>query len=254
MLTPLVISFIALTCILAGALLGGFIRVIAPDHYLDSETRDVVKLSVGLIATLTALVVGLLIATAKSSYDAKDSQIKQLTANIIELDNVLATYGPDATMVRTALRRAVPPIVDQIWIENRSAQGATTAFRLLPEGQAVARGIFQLSPQNETQRTLRDLAVKLITDISQTRLLLFTTVGNAIPTPFLIILISWVAILFVSFGLLTRANPVAINSIVVCAISTSTAIYLILELGTPFSGFMAISSEPLRNALIPLAQ
>jgi len=254
MLTPLITSFIALACILAGAFLGGVVRLVAPGHYLDSETKDVVKLTVGLIATLTALVVGLLIATAKSSYDTKDSQIKQLTANIIELDNVLATYGPDAMTARTLLRRAVPPIASQIWIENRSTQASTTAFKVLPEGQAVARAIFQLSAQNEAQRSLRDLAVKLTADISQTRLLLFTTIGNAIPTPFLIILISWIAILFVSFGLLTRPNPVAVISIVICAISASTAIYLILELGTPFSGFMSIPSEPLRNALVPLAQ
>lgn len=253
-MNPIEISFIALACILAGALLGSALRNVVPSHYLDAETREVIKLSVGLIATLTALVLGLLIATAKSSFDAKDSQIKQLTANIIELDNVLATYGPDAMITRTLLRRAIVPFANQIWSENRSAQAPTAAYRVLPEGQAFGRAIFQLSPQNDAQRSLRDLAVKLTAEITQTRLILFTSIGNSIPLPFLIILIFWVTILFASFGVLMRANPVAISAIVLCAISTTTALYLILELGSPFSGFMSISSDPLRNALIPLAQ
>jgi hypothetical protein len=248
------ISFIALLCILAGALLGGIVRKFLPKRYLDSETKDVVKLTVGLIATLTALVLGLLIATAKSAYEAKDSQIKQITANVVQLDFALAEFGQDATELRNMLRRAINPMADQIWIESRVAKAPATAFEALAEGKAFYSAMFQLTTRNESQRLLRDRALKLTGDLVQSRLVLFASIGSPIPLLFLIILISWIAILFTGFGVLLRANPVAISAVVLCAVVASGAFYLILDLGQPFSGLMAIPSEPLRNALIPLAQ
>jgi hypothetical protein len=254
MLASFEISLIALACILAGALLGGVIRTVLPDHYVDSETKDVVKITAGLIATLTALVLGLLIATAKSSYEAKDSQIKRITANVIQLDLALAEFGKDGVATRNMLRRAIVPMTDQIWIENRAAKAPAAAFESLAGGQAFYNAMLQLAPQNESQRLLRDQALKLTNDLVQSRLVLFASIGSAIPPLFLVILIFWVTVLFTGFGILIRPNPVAISAVMLCAVVASCAFYLILDLGQPFSGLMAISSEPLRNALVPLGQ
>ena len=117
-MSELSISIITFAFVFGGALLGMYLRNALPGHHLRNDVKDVVRLSTGLIGTMAALVLGLLIASAKSAYDARTTQIKQITANIILLDQLLEQYGSDAQNLRISLRRAVPPLVDRIWNEG----------------------------------------------------------------------------------------------------------------------------------------
>ena len=112
-MSPLVLSCIIFALVLAGILLGILLRRLVPDHHLSKESQDVVRLGVGLIATIAALVLGLLIAAAKSSFDTQSSQIKQFTADLILLDDLLGQYGPETTPIRARMRSAVAPLADQ---------------------------------------------------------------------------------------------------------------------------------------------
>src|SRR5215510_13151714 len=114
------LSVIAFACILAGTLVRMLLRNMLPGHHLSSATKDVVRLGAGLIGTIAALVLGLLIASAKSSFDTQDSEVKQLTADVILLDQLLAQYGPQTAEVRKLLRGAVGAVADRIWQENSS--------------------------------------------------------------------------------------------------------------------------------------
>jgi len=96
MMSALGLSLIAFACIFGTTLLSMFVRNALPEHHLNSDSRDAIRLSMGVIGTMSALVLGLLIASAKSSFDAKSSQVKQITANVILLDQLLAQYGPEA--------------------------------------------------------------------------------------------------------------------------------------------------------------
>jgi hypothetical protein len=127
--SALLISIITFALVLGGALLGVYIRNALPDNHLREDVRDVVRLSTGLIGTIAALVLGLLIASAKSSYDARSTQIKQITANVLLLDLLLEQYGPDAQNLRILLRNAVPPMVDRIWTERDLAKGGICSDR-----------------------------------------------------------------------------------------------------------------------------
>jgi hypothetical protein len=117
-ITALTVALVTFALVFGGALLGMYFRNVLSEHHLREDVRDVIKLSTGLIGTMAALVLGLLIASAKSSYDAKSSEIKQITANIILLDLELEQYGPDAQNLRILLRKAIPPLIDQIWSEG----------------------------------------------------------------------------------------------------------------------------------------
>jgi hypothetical protein len=246
-MNAIALSCITFVCILGGALLG----MLLPGHRLSAEDKDVVRLGTGLIGTIAALVLGLLIASAKSSYDTQSTQIRQMTANIILLDNLLAQYGPDANASRDLLRRGIVLLVDRMWRDN-SSDAKAAPFAASDASEAFYAKVQQLAPQNDAQRSLQARAMQISTDIAQTRLLLFAQAGNSVPMPFLVVLIFWLTMIFVSFGLFARPSVNVIGCLLIFAISAAGAIYLILELGQPFAGLMEISSAPLRNALPPL--
>jgi hypothetical protein len=186
-MSPLGLSGIIFALLLAGILVGALLRSALPQTHLSKDTQDVVRLGAGLIATIGGLLLGLLIASAKGSYDTESTEVKQITADLILLDNLLKNYGPEALPIRNQMRSAVGPFVDRIWHEqNREAKAP---FATVTQAEQVYLGIQALTPQNELQRSLQARAVQVSTSLAQTRLLLFVESGNNIPKPFLAILV-----------------------------------------------------------------
>ena len=252
-LSPLLMSVIVFACVLGGMVLGMFLRNRLPKHHLSGDTKDVVKLGAGLIGTIAALVLGLLIASANGTFQTQSSQIQQLAANIVLLDQTLAQYGPETNLARNMLRRGVATMADRIWRENGSESGRAEPFEASAAALSLHDEILKLSPRNETQRALQARAIGTVQELGKTRLLLFAEAGvAAIPMPFLMVLIFWLAILFACFSLFADNNATTVVALCIFAFSASAAIFLILELGQPFTGFMSISSEPVRNVLAPL--
>jgi len=249
-LSPLAISAVVFPFIFGGALLGMLLRAILPKAHLSADAKDVVRLCMGLIATIAALVLGLLIASGKTSYDAKNTKIKEITVNVILIDNFLEEYGVDALPARRLLRATIGPALGRIWTEGDLTNSAP--FEASPESKTFYQAIQKLAPGNDAQRSIQARVLALSTDLAQARLSLFTQAGNSIPTPFLAILAFWLAMIFASFSLFIRAGPIVIAALFVCALSATGAIFLILEMDRPFSGLLAISREPLRHALAPL--
>jgi hypothetical protein len=251
-MSALAIAVIVFACVFGGALLGMLLRAALPEHHLSTDSKDVVKLGMGLIATMAALVLGLLIASTKGSYDTQRSELTQMSTNIILLDRVLAHYGPETKEARNLLRHSVVRVLDQIWPEDSSqpAQLDPTAAGAEP----LYDKIQALAPQNEAQRSLQAKALSTTTDIAQTRWLMFEQQGSSIPMPFLVVLVFWLTIIFVSFGLYAPPNATVFMTLFVCAVSVSGAIFLILQLDRPFEGPIQIPSTPLRTALAHLGQ
>jgi hypothetical protein len=245
----LTISLIVFACIFGGALLGMFLRAVLHERHLSADSKDLVKLGMGLVGTMTALVLGLLIASAKGSFDTQRNGLAQLSANIILLDRVLAHYGPEAKDARETLRASVADMLQRTWPENGSH-----AERSEGRYEGLYEKIQALSPKNDAQRTLQTQALKVATDIAQTRWLLFAQKGSSIPTPFLVVMVSWLALILASFGLFAPPNAVAGLTLLVCSLAVSSAIFLILELDQPFAGILQISSAPLRDALAQLGR
>jgi hypothetical protein len=246
---PTELSVIIFFCIFSGAMIGMALRAVLPEHHLNTETRELVKLGVGLIGTMAALLLGLLVASAKSSYDARGSEVNQMAANVILLDRALAHYGPGAGELRGMLKTAMVQLIDQIW----SKEGDKP---FLPQGTGniLYDKIAELTPQTDAQRELKAQAQSILVNFGQTRLLLYAQSGTSISTPFLVVVVFWLATLFVSFGLFAPHNGTAVVTLLVAAISVAGALFLILELDHPFSGLIQISSAPLQNAVSLLAK
>jgi hypothetical protein len=246
--SSLTISLIIFACIFGGALLGMILRAVLHEHHLSADSRDIVKLGMGLVGTMTALVLGLLIASAKGSFDTQRNGLAQLSANFIFLDRILAHYGSEAKDPREMLRASVADMLQRTWPEDGSRPG---------QGEARSEGRYEglyekiqgLSPKDDAQRALQTQALKVAADIGQTRWLLFAQKGSSIPIPFLVVMVSWLTLILASFGLFAPPNAVACFTLVVCALAVSSAIFLILELDRPFGGLIQLSSAPLRDAL-----
>jgi hypothetical protein len=251
-LSPITVSCIAFAIIIGGALLGSLLRDALPGHHLADDGKDVVRLGAGLVGTIAALVLGLLIASAKSSYDTQSNQVQRLTSDIVLLDRLLAEYGPETRPIRDLMRQAVGPMVERLWREGASGPSKGAPFQATTVSEDAFAKIGELAPQTDAQRSLKTRAILVSTDLAQTRLALFVQAGSSIPMPFLAVLVFWLAIIFTSFSLFSRLNPTLVTALVVFALSASAALFLILEMSEPFAGLMKIPSDPLRNALAPL--
>lgn len=238
------IGLIVLVCVFGGSLLGMFLHTILPEHHLSADSKDVIKLGMGLTATMSALVLALLTNSAKGSFDTQRNELTQMAANIILLDRILAHYGPETKDARDLLKGTVANMINRMWPEEGSAPLLEPVA-----AEAFYDKIQSLSPQNEVQRALQGQALKMSVDIGQARWLLFEQGGRSIPMPFLVLLIFWVTVIFLSFGLFAPRNATVIVTLFLCAISVSGAIYLIMELDHPFGGLVQISSASLRSAL-----
>lgn len=245
------ISWIGFACVFGGALLGMFLRAVLPEHHLSAESKDIIKLWMGLVGTISAFVLGLLIASAMGSYNTQRSELTQMSTNIILLDGVLAHYGPETKEARSALRRDVATALDRIWLKKSSQSSEEPA----KGWTGVVYEIIKVpAPQNDAQRLIQAQALSLALNLAQTRWLMFEQRSSQIPRPFLMILLFWITIIFISFGLFARPNATVIASLFVCALSVSGAVYLILDMDQPFGGLIQVSSAPLRDALSHLGQ
>jgi hypothetical protein len=247
----MVISGIIFGCVFGGALLGMLLRALLPEHHLKADSKDLVKMGMGLIATMTAMVLGLLVASAKSSFDAQRNGVTQMSANIVLMDRLLAHYGPETKEAREQIRNWVGNALVRIWPEDSSQ-----ASHVEPTAgsESLYETIQGLSPKTESQRTLQAQAIKVGIDIAQSRWLLFAQRGSSIPVPFLIVMVFWLVLIFASFSLFSPPNGTVIITLLVCALSVSSAIFLILELDRPFGGLIQVSSVPLREALVQLSR
>jgi hypothetical protein len=249
-LSPLALSCLIFALTVGGIFLGVVLRWALPKHHLSKDSQDVVRLGVGLVATIAALVLGLLIAAAKSSFDTQSGQVKQITTDVLLVDNLLALYGPEALPIRQEMRGTIGPLADRIWREQRS--NGHGPFEASAAAEKVYLDIQALTPKTEVQRSIRERAIQVSHDFAQMRLLLFVESDNLIPAPFLIILVFWLVLIFASFSLFSELNATVFCFLVLFALSASCALFLILELSEPFGGLMSISSTPLREALAPL--
>lgn len=208
------------------------------------------RLGLGLITT--ALVLGLLISSAKTSYDAKRNQLTQIAADVILIDRSLALYGSDASDARRALHDLVAAFADQIQSMRGSSSALSPSKLVLSttdEGKDFYKMVRRLSPRDDVQRSLKAEVLRISLEAGQIQASALARESSAVPMPFLVVLVFWLAILFTGFGLFAPRNPTVIAALCVCALVVSTALFLILDMDQPLTGFMELSSEPLRNAI-----
>jgi hypothetical protein len=249
------LAFITFVCTFSGALAGTFIRSWLPPPHLSKESQDVVRLGIGLVATMTALLLGLVTAAARSTFDSQDAAIRNSAAAILTLDRHLARYGPETKPTRDLIRSALAVRVETIWpSEGESRASYFPSAEANPPVEEVENQILNLSPQNDSQRWHKSEALKLSEEVVKVRWRVLGSAGGAVPVPFLVVVIFWLTVTFTSFGLYAPRNATVVAVLFVAAVSVAAAVFLILELDSPFDGVIKVSSGPMRYALMNLGQ
>ena len=249
-MNPTKIGIITFAFAFGGVLLGMWLRSALPKHHLDAESKDTVKLGIGLIATMTALILGLVTASAKSSFDAVDNAVAATAVQLLALDRTLARYGPETGEIRKELKQALGERIDMIWPSGSTRPLALDPITsgMAPRVEALTDSIRLLKPHDDLQRALQSRAADLAEGLLQARWLVVTSAEASVPTPFLVVLLFWLTVTFASFGVFAPRNGTVIVVLFVCAVSIGGALFLVLELDGPFDGLLRVSPDPLRFA------
>jgi hypothetical protein len=249
------LALVVFVCTFGGALIGVALQQRLPADHRSSDSRETVKVTMGLVGSMTALVLGLVTASAKDSYDGVDNAVRKTAIDLLALDRTLARFGPETQPIRTSLKGAVSARVGEIW----PTRGASAAEDLRPSSLAsvhegVADRIRGLPYDTELREALRTRAIDLSEQLLQERWLMVSQASSPVPTAFLLILVFWLTATFGSFGLFAPRNYTVFATLGLGAVSVSAALFLVLELGSPFEGGITVSGEPLQRALVLMAQ
>ena len=244
----LIVSLLVAACVFAGGLIGLHSHRVLPSGHLTKETQEVVRLSIGMLSVLSSLVLGLLIATAKSSHDASDQAVRRYAAELALLNETLRDYGGEASVPRDRLREYTETLLNDIWPANGEAPRLSDdRAGILMEH--VREEVRALHPADEGQRWLRDQALAINVNLLRERWLLIGEQNPSVSPIVLIVLVSWITAIFVSFGLNAPRNALVIASFLICALAIGGSIFRILEMDRPRDGALRISSQPLRGVL-----
>lgn len=246
----LVTSLIAFAALFGGAMFGMFLHSWLPPSHLNEDSKRIVNLGAGVIGTMAALVLGLLVASAKGNYDTQNNEVLDASAKLAVLDRVLAQYGSGSKPTRERLRQVVGQAVDRLWPRDRhgsvgiESQGANDLLSMI---QA-------LPAPNDAQRNLKGQAFSIGVSLMQTRWLVYAQQANSASALLVGIVVFWLTINFISFGLFAPRNATVIVTLLLCAVAVSGAIFLMLEMYQPFGGLIQISSAPLRNVVAQIGR
>jgi len=247
-LSPPIIGLIVFAVILAGGLVGWETRRRLPAHHLTDETKNFISVSTAVIATLSALVLGLLISNANSSFNALGGDVTTLSAQIIRLDQILRRYGPDTQPARELLRRYAEQKDADLFPEDPAdfRIGDPSTYALF---QDFEDALLALKPGNARDRWWMGQALALAGKIGDARWLLAQRLGQGTPRTFLVLVVFWLTLLFASFGLFAPPNLTSAVTLALCALAVAGALGMILELEQGFGGLVHVSSRPMRQAV-----
>jgi hypothetical protein len=249
-MSSLATAVITLACVFGAALLGMLVRPMLPESHLSEASRDTVKLMTGLMATLSALVLGLLIASAKNSYDHINEVFLQTAAKVILLDRALAEYGPDTTEVRKQLLDDYTTRINQLFPGKETGTSDKPLARRPLAIQAVEVRLRALLPPTDAQRAHLTRALQLVDDMTRVGwLFTIEQTDSSLPAPMLVVLIAWLAAMFAGFGLLAPRNATTVVSLLIGALGVSTSIFLIEEMSHPLEGVISIPAAPMRDVI-----
>jgi hypothetical protein len=248
------ISSIVFLCIFGSAMLGFVLGKKLPDRHLDDRSKEIVKLATGLIATLSALVLGLLVSSATGMFDQVNNELTQVAARVVILDRVLAQYGPETNEIRAELKNGYTIVTEKVYSGNESQAAEAETPETFRRFERITASIRDLTPQTDAQRALHSRAIQISFELLTSRWLLTVQRTGTISLPLLVILLFWLSLIFAAWGIFSPRNVVVATALLACALAVSGAVLLILEMDQPMSGWVKVSDLPMRKALAYLGE
>jgi hypothetical protein len=256
-MNAIVTALVVFAVLMGASLLGSSLGRRLPSTQVTGQTWSSVSLGLGFISTMAAIVLGLLVASAKGSYDAKHDQVQSAAAKFIVLDRTLRQYGPETQSLRVLLLDRVKSVVSMDWVKTEHASSDARAASAPPATYGYEQlwlAVRTLSPANDVQRALQARALDILDQLGQTRWLLTAQSSEGISTPMLVALVVWLAVIAGCAGVFAPRHRTMFVVALLCAISVSGTIFLLMELYDPFGGVLRMSGAPLQTALEVLSQ
>ena len=247
-------SLIIFACLFSSIVLGLYVRGVMPKHHLDSDSKDTIKLATGLIATLSALVLGLLVSSARDTFNQASGELMQTAVKVVQLDRILAQYGPEAKGIRDQLKSNYTNAADLVLSGDQSRQMQLDTPDAAARVEGVQTRIRGLAPKNDLQRGLQSRALEISEELAGSRWLLIMSNKRSVSAPLLVVLVFWLSLIFTAWALFAPRNMTVAVALFACALSVSGATFLILEMDHPLTGAIRVSGEPVREALSHLGQ
>lgn len=251
---PITISLISFGFIFAGAISGYFFGQLLPEHHMSADSKDAVKMGWGIVATMSALVLSLLVASAKNTFDVVNAESTEASAQLIVLNHTLLDYGPDADALRTELRSVVVAAIKRDWPEIQLDSPVPAAPQHSNGMEAFDDDLSKLTPATDDQRTLLTKAKQLSGDLCMERWLIIEQSKNSLPPALMIALVFWLTLLFLGLGLYAPRNKTVLAMLILCSLSVSVAIFLIVDMSHPLRGLICVSSDSMLHVLEQLRQ
>ena len=248
------ISLIIFACVFSSALAGFVLGKILPDRHLDSDSKDIVKLATGLIATMSALVLGLLVSAAKGTFDQANNALMHVSVQTVVLDRVLSAYGPETNEIRKLLKSGFTTATEQLLSGDESEQDKLDTSEAMSRLEGVQTRIRALVPKNDEQHALQARAMSISSEMADSRWLLIMERHGSISAPMLLIMAFWLSIIFTAWGVSSPRNLIVATALLASALAVSGATFLILEMDRPFNGWIRVSPIPMQTALYHLGK
>lgn len=248
-MNSILISAGALVAMAACGALGFFVRTRLKDEHLSDDSIRAISLSTGVLATMSGMILGMMLSSAQSSFNAVGNDINSLATKVVLLDNALRKYGPDANALRAELRRDMHQAYSRLQDPASAKQYAMPANDAQNPLEHFQHGMKLLAPDSDLQKALQDRMLSLVAEIEAIQWNLVHGSGNSLPVPFVAAMVFWFAAVFLGFGTVTANNTMVFVTLFLCALSVSVAIFLGMEMSSPFTGLMNVSLHPIEDAL-----
>jgi hypothetical protein len=235
--------------IFGGGLLGLLFGRLLPEEYRSDATQRIVQTATGMVSLLAALVLGLLVATAKNKFDTSNQQVEQFAASLMLLNRELVNYGPEANDTNALLRKYTIAKIAETWPDGpgpKPGPGDLPAWKLL---ESLQRSLTELAPKTASQRSEAATASETAAALAKTTWLQAAEESEHVPHPFVLIMIVWLFVLFVSFGLFAPRNMLVVIALLVGALSIAGAVVLIVDMDSPFEGMITVAADPMQEAV-----
>jgi hypothetical protein len=254
MFNPLFDALIMLGCVFAGAMFGLWLQKVLPDHHLAPETKEVVRLATALVATISAMVLGLLVSSAKNSFDRFDDELVQNSARVVMLDRTLNEYGPQASGIRELIKTSYASSIELLFSNDAAARGDIESANAVTQEETIDASLLSLVPDDPVQQRLQERALQVNDEINMTKALIHAQREDSLPVALLVVLAGWLTLIFATFGMFAPRNAVVVGALLACSASAAGAVFLILELNSPFGGLITLSKAPMQGALSMLGE
>ena len=243
----LAMAVLVFTVVYGGAFVGMWLQRKVPEHHLDAPSKDTVRLVMGLLATMAALVLSLLIASTHTLFDSQQENVQKLARDAVLLNEALVRYGPETKDLRQSLRESLSLATQAMSPEE--GVGSASVAPQPGQRRGLFEGVQALDPKTPAQRYDQSKAIDLMATIAATRLLIHEQAMSSVPAGLVIIMVLWLTLLFVGFGLFAPMNMMVLMATGFGAVSVASAIFLILDMSHPYRGLIHVSGEPIRSAI-----